>query len=590
MRKIHILPNLLINQIAAGEVIQRPASIVKELIDNAVDAQSTTIKIIIKQAGKQLIQVQDNGIGMSDLDASMCFTKHATSKITSLSDLSNITTLGFRGEALASIAAVAQVEMATRQHDVPIGTSVILEGGVIQKQEPIATGPGTTVSVKNLFYNTPARRNFLKSDPIEFKHIIEEVQHAALARPDISFSLYHNDITIYNLQAAKTGHRIIHLFGDHYKNQLIPCKQSTSILTIKGYLGRPEQAKKTRKEQFLFVNQRFIKSHFINHAIKQAYGDLMHETITPFYVIYLTVDPTSIDVNVHPTKTEVKFQDQASIYSLIQAVIKKTLATSHINDSLDFEQNMDFEALQYSHPVNTAPKFKEYTPIKRYDGDKKEPIRAGSKDIEILFQNESKPPIQEVDQKELQIRDYSKFLQLYKNYIITQVHSGALIIDQQAAYERILYDRLQANLKNGAASSQALLIPEKVHLNPKDYMIIMDHMDILKSLGFIIDPFGESTIIIHGCPTEFCDRIPKSLIEELLEQWKNHGKMDLTKSERIIRALTTRSSSIQSKQLSSLEINELLVTLFSSNNTIYAPDGRKICVLLQEEDIVNFFK
>lgn len=590
MHKIHVLPSLLINQIAAGEVIQRPASIVKELIDNAVDAQSTTIKIIIKQAGKQLIQVQDNGVGMSDLDASMCFTKHATSKIASLSDLSNITTLGFRGEALASIAAVAQVEMATRQHDTPIGTSVTIEGGAIQKQEPVATSPGTTVSVKNIFYNTPARRNFLKSDSIELKHIIEEVQYAALARPDISFSLYHNDVPIYNLQAAKTGYRIIHLFGDHYKHQLIPCKQATSVLTIKGYLGRPEQAKKTRKEQFLFVNQRFIRSHFINHAIKQAYGDLMHEATTPFYVIYLTVNPASIDVNVHPTKTEVKFQDQASIYSLIQAVIKKTLATSHINDSLDFEQNINFETLLYSHPISISPKFKAYDSIRRYDEGKEEATKVSSKDAETLFQDASKLPTQEVDQKELQIRDYSKFLQIYRNYIITQVHSGALLIDQQAAYERILYDKLQADLKNGTSSSQSLLIPEKVHLDPKDYAIIMDHIDILKSLGFVIDPFGESTIIIHGCPTEFCDRIPQSLIEELLEQWKNYGKIDLTKPERIIRALTTRSSSVQSRQLSSLEINELLVKLFSSNNTTYAPDGRKICVLLQEEDIVNFFK
>lgn len=590
MQKIHILSDFLVNQIAAGEVVQRPASVVKELIENAIDAESKTIKIIIKDAGKQLIQVQDDGIGMNQIDARMCFEKHATSKLASLSDLSHIQTMGFRGEAMASIAAVAQVEMSTRQHDEALGTTIVIEGSVIKKQEPTSTCPGTNIRVKNLFYNIPVRRNFLKSNPIEFKHILEEVQHAALARPDIGFCLYHNDIEIYQFSAEKLSHRIIHIFGDNYKKQLLPFEQETNILTLKGYLGKPEQAKKTRREQFLFVNQRFIKNPLLNYAIKNAYGRLLPADMLPFYVMYLTIDPQLIDINVHPTKTEIKFQDEKTIYALVEAVVKKTLATHHIDDSLDFDHNINYSPLQYTHPITISSQCKDSETHHDYTF-KQTPTDPSAPNLENLFHTcqESSSPKAMIDMYKKE-SDQSKAIQLYGNYIVTQVQSGALLIDQQAAYERVLYDTFTTYFQNGTSSSQQLLIPEHIHLNPTDYMIILEHEPILRSIGFMIDPFGTSTIIVHGCPAELSHHVPKLLIEGLLEQFKCYNKIELSHSERIIRALTKKASAIQGKKLTTLEIDTLLAKLFSSSNTMYAPDGRKICIILYKETLMDLFK
>lgn len=591
MNKIHLLSDLLVNQIAAGEVVQRPASVVKELLDNAIDAASKTIKIIIKDSGKQLIQVIDDGVGMSEIDAQICFEKHTTSKISTTDDLFQIQTMGFRGEAMASIAAVAQVEMQTKLHEEAIGTAIIIEGSNIKKQEPVAAAAGTSISVKNLFYNIPARRNFLKSNPVEFKHILEEVQHAALSRSDISFTLYHNDTEIYRLSAEKPIYRIVHLFGDSYKKQLIPCNEKTNIVTIEGYIGKPEQAKKTRGEQFLFVNQRFIKSPFLNHSIKNAYDNLLPTDSFPFYVIYLTINPQLIDINVHPTKTEIKFQDEKTLYAILKAVVTRSLATHHVGDSLDFEQNINFSALQFTSPVKiTTSNAKE----RDYARFKDNASSFSSQNWQDLFP-ESQPTTHPASHKSSEPFHYKneigQAVQLYASYIVTQVQSGSLLIDQQAAHERVLYDKFTSHFKNNSGVSQQLLIPEQVALSLVDYTVLLEHKETLNSLGFVVDSFGASTIIVHGCPAELNHHAPKQLLEGLIEQFKwNNAKLALPIEESLIRALAKKASIPHNKKLNAIEIDSLLAQLFSSSNTMYAPDGRKICIILSQntlEDLLN---
>ncbi|TSJ81237.1 MAG: DNA mismatch repair endonuclease MutL [Candidatus Cardinium sp.] len=598
MHTIHLLSDLLINQIAAGEVVQRPASVVKELLDNAIDAGGKNIKIVIKDAGKQLIQVIDDGIGMGETDARICFEKHTTSKIAKTDDLFKIQTMGFRGEAMASIAAVAQVEMETRLHEAPTGVFIAIEGSKIKKQEAIATPPGTKVSVKNLFYNVPARRNFLKSNPVEFKHILEEVQHAALARTEIGWRLYHNDMEIYKLSPEKLSHRIVHLFGKSYKKQLIPCKETTNIVTIEGYIGKPEQAKKTRGEQFLFVNQRFIKSPFLSHAIKNAYERLLPSDGFPFYALYLTIDPQWIDINVHPTKTEIKFQDEKALYVIVQAAVKKSLATHHVADSLDFEQDTNFSLLRFTNPIQLhndpthSEKERNYTQFKTDS-----PSFTSPKGWQGLFtdpkdHSATRPPT--LDQTDATLQNQHNAgtaIQLYTSYIIVQVQSGALLIDQQAAHERVLYDRFMDHFQNKSGASQQLLMPEHLALNPVDYMVLLENKAILRALGFIIDPFGESTIIIHGCPAELSHHAPKQLLEGLIEQLKwNNSNHRLETSESFIRALAKKASIAHGTKLNGVEIDALLAQLFSSSNTMYTPDGKKICVMLSKDGLGALLK
>lgn len=596
MSKIRLLSDLLINQIAAGEVIQRPASVVKELVDNAIDAQSTVVQVLIKDAGKQLIQVIDNGMGMDESDARMCFEKHATSKIAAADDLFHIHTMGFRGEAMASIAAVSQLEMETCLHDTAVGTRIVVEGSVVQKQEPIAAAAGTNIRVRNLFYNVPARRNFLKSNPVEFKHILEEVQHAALAQPDIGFSLYHNNTEVYRLTPEKVSHRIVHLFGEGYKKQLIPCEETTDKLTIKGYIGKPEQAKKTRGEQYLFVNQRFIKSAFLNHAIRTAYQRLLPAESFPFYVLYLTMDPSSIDINVHPTKTEIKFLDEKMLYAIVQAVIKKSLATHHVDDSLDFEHNVNFLPLKFTTPATLLPtaglsqrernyaQFKTHATETETTPDQWHNLFADLPTTHTVASEKCPEPFKH----EVGV---TQAIQLYACYLVTQLQSGVLLIDQQAAHERVLYDSFLTHFQNKSSSSQQLLLPEQLELNPADYQILMEHESILRTLGFVIDPFGRSTVIIHGYPTELSRHAPKMILEGFIEQFKwNNQPTAATGAERVIQTLAKRGSIPHGKKLTAVEIDSLLAQLFASSNTLYGPDGRKICVVLSQEQLAACLK
>jgi len=603
---IRLLPDTLANQIAAGEVVQRPASVVKELLENAIDAKSTDIKVIIKEAGKALIQVIDNGIGMSDVDARMSFEKHATSKISTTADLFNIRTMGFRGEALASIAAVAQLEMETCQQKDEPGTQIIIEGAQVKTQEPIATPQGTKVSVKNLFFNIPARRNFLKSNPVETKHIIDEFQRAALARPDIAFSLYQSGLATYQLPTAKLSHRIIHLLGETYKQQLIPCQEETDILKVRGYIGKPGQAKKTRGEQFFFVNQRFIKNPYLHHAVKNAFEGLLTANAFPFYVLFIDIAPAHIDVNIHPTKTEIKFEDERMVYSILTAAVQKALATHHVTPSIDFEQNINFDPFTSvsSTIVPSTSKIidRHYSQFK----SARQPQQGGTKDWEKLSQSLNDPTPEMLTESNCAVITRATQtattpettllepmpesvikIQLHERYILTQIKSGILLIDQQAAHERILYERYAYPLLDDQRrNAQQLLFPIQIPLNPSDMALIQAHEADINALGFTLASFGKDSLIVTGCPAEIIDHDLKQLLEGLIEQFKqNQANFSLTAQENLARSLAKRACMPLGKKLQPEEIDMLVDQLFACKHPHDTPDGRKTFLTMTLEHI-----
>jgi DNA mismatch repair protein MutL len=590
---IRLLPDILANQIAAGEVVQRPSSVVKELLENAIDAGSTAIKIVIKDAGKALIQVIDNGIGMSEVDARMSFEKHATSKLRTADDLFNIQTMGFRGEALASIAAVAQLEMETCREKDTLGTRIIIEGSQVKTQAPVAAPQGTKISVKNLFFNVPARRNFLKSNPVETKHIIDELQRAALVQPKIAFSFYQNNVETYQLPATKLSHRIVHLFGETYKQQLIPCQEATNNLKIKGYIGKPEHGKKTRGEQFFFVNQRFIKSAYLHHAVKKAFEGLLPQNVFPFYVLFIDIAPARIDVNVHPTKTEIKFDDERMVYSILTAAIKQALATHHVTPSIDFEQNINFNpfATTTSTTVASVSNYAE----RKYSQFKSPgiPQQGGEKKWTELFQNLDQHPVDTTTISQVSsansnpsptektslkyVAEGTIKIQLHRRYILTQLKSGILLIDQHAAHERILYEQyLQPLLNNQNRSAQQLLFPVHIPLNPADLALAQAHTTDIHALGFVLAAFGKDSLIVTGCPVEAADHDLKQLLEGLIEQFKwNQAHFSLTTQENLARSLAKRACIQPGKKLQQEEIDMLVDQLFACTHPNYTPDGRK---------------
>jgi DNA mismatch repair protein MutL len=608
---IRLLPDTLANQIAAGEVVQRPSSVVKELLENAIDAGSTNIRVVIKEAGKALIQVIDNGVGMSEVDARMSFEKHATSKIRTAEDLFNIQTMGFRGEALASIAAVAQLEMETCLQQETLGTRILLEGAQIKTQTPIAVSPGTKINVKNLFFNVPARRTFLKSNPIETKHIIDELQRAALVQPGIAFSLHHNQLATYQLPATQLSHRIIHLFGETYKKQLIPCHEETDVLKIRGYIGKPEHAKKTRGEQFFFVNQRFIKSAYLHHAVKNAFENLLPKNVFPFYVLFIDIAPNRIDVNVHPTKTEIKFDDERMVYSILTAAVKKALATHQITPSIDFEQNINFHPFTSSTQSASINNITErnYAQFKSLNSTQ----QGSNKDWEQIFKNLASPSSEETPVEsaaafasahttmipapnesvswECMAENVIK-IQLHERYILTQLKSGILLIDQHAAHERILYEQyLHPLLHNQQRSAQQLIFPVHIPLNPADMALLQAYTTDIHALGFTLDAFGKDSLIVTGCPTETAHHDLKQLLEGLIEQFKwNQAHLSLTPQENLAQSLAKRACIQPGKKLQKKEIDVLVDQLFACTHPSYTPDGRKTFFVMTFEYIRTLFQ
>jgi len=624
---IQLLPDSIANQIAAGEVVQRPASVVKELLENSIDAQSTNIQLIVREAGKTLIQVIDNGLGMSETDARMCFERHATSKIRTSDDLFKIRTMGFRGEAMASIAAVAQVEMRTRRTTDELGVLIKIEASELKAQEAIATPEGTSTQVKNLFFNVPARRNFLKSNPVEMRHIIDEFQRVALSNPEISFSLHHNDTEVYNLPAGKLSRRIVDLFGKGYREQLASCEEETSFVSVRGYVGKPEYAKKTRGEQFFFANNRFIKNSYLNHAVMSSFEGLIPEGSHPFYVLFIEIDPIHIDINVHPTKTEIKFDDERTVYAIVQAAVRKSMSQHNLMPSLDFETDVNFanNIFQFngspfektketvgvsSFARTTEAPFREKTNLtnwnKLYEGlnrqlddfERKEPEIEQTKvdfgdtteSTSFLLKSKANDIGSNRPQRASQDSEASTF-QIHNRYIISQVKSGMLLIDQRAAYERILYEKFSQNLRKNGGASQQLLFPTKVKLTTADFHLLLEIQDEIRNLGFVLSVVEHDSFMVNGIPADSPEENEQQMLEGILEQFKqNESELHLDKAENLARAMAKRSAGRYGNHaLTVLEMNTLVEQLFASSNPSYTPSGEITMKIVSLSDMASLF-
>ena len=607
---IQLLPDAIANQIAAGEVVQRPASALKELLENAVDAGATSIQVVVKEAGKLLIQVIDNGKGMSATDARMSFERHATSKIRTSQDLFAIRTFGFRGEALASIAAVAQVELKTRQADSELGTLIQIEGSEVKKQEPVAVPVGTSVSMKNLFFNVPARRNFLKSNPVEMRHIVDEFQRVALSYPEVAFSLFQQDLEVFNLPAGKLSQRIVGLFGKNYQGQLVPCEEDTPHVNVKGYIGKPENAKKTRGEQFFFVNNRYIKSSYLHHAVSSAFEGLIQADQFPFYVLFLEIDPAHIDINVHPTKTEIKFDDERTVYAVIRSAVKQALGAHHVMPAIDFSVDVNFQEnwtsnpdtkvqvdREYSYKTFNTPEFKKSSVSgweRLFEGNFN-PVPASTSPSDEEQEILTFPSRASVDEPRFMIQPQEAeatgtTFQVELSYIVAQMSTGLLIVDQQSAHERILYERYYRQLQSAQGASQQCLFPPTVQLSPSDFALVLDMLPELHSLGFVVEEFGKDTVLIQGVPADVQVKNEKELFEGLLEQFKNfRNELSLDKRENLARSISRRSSIKKGQKLNSQEMETLVGQLFACQNPNYSPGGNKTFVKLDLNSIHSFF-
>lgn len=621
---IQLLPDAIANQIAAGEVIQRPASAVKELVENAIDAGATKVKLVVKDAGKTLIQVIDNGCGMSETDARMAFERHATSKIRSANDLFAIRTMGFRGEALASVAAVAQVEVKTRRHSDELGTRLVIEGSEVKAQEPCQCPQGTTVSVKNLFFNVPARRNFLKSNAVEMRHINDEFQRLAIANADIFFSLHHNDNEIFHLTAGKLRQRLIGVFGGNANKKLVPVGEETEVLKLSGYAGKPEFAKKTRGEQYFFVNGRYIKSNYLNHAVVSAYEDLLPDGSYPLYVIFIEIDPKRIDINVHPTKQEIKFEDERLVYNYLRVSVRHALGQYNVMPSLDFDQD---------------PTFANPAPIRPRENPKASPsVRAaasgsssaGSGDAppserrrqtnnlerwEDAFKGleafDSKPAATPEGNQPLTLEsDWQKEeeeeathpnsaqpeskktpTQLHNTYILTQIKSGMMLLDQQTAHERILYERYLQVLSQQKSSTQNQLFPRTLSLAPADAELLKSLLQPINQLGFDIQEFGANTFVINGVPTELAGKQDElTVIESLLEQYKSNRELNVGRNENIARAMARSAAMKRGKPLTTQEMQTLIDQLFACEVPFQSPSGKRCFITVDLEELSKRFE
>lgn len=615
---IQLLPDSVANQIAAGEVVQRPASAVKELIENAIDSGADKIQLLIKDAGKSLIQVIDNGCGMSTTDARMCFERHATSKIRKADDLFAIRTMGFRGEAMASIAAIAQVELKSRRHDDELGTCIRLEASEVISQEPASAMPGTSISVKNLFYNTPARRNFLKGNSVEMRHIIDEFQRVALARPEIFFTFHHDGNELFHLPKGSLKQRIIHLFGNAYNQKLVPVEEDTTILDLKGYVGKPEFAKKTRGEQFFFVNNRFIKDAYLNHAVLSAFKEVLPPDSFPLYVLFIDIDPAHIDINVHPTKTEIKYQDEKAMYAIIRSAVKRSLGKYNISPTLDFNQETGFsQMITHKAPEDIVPPqiafnphFNPFAndqspnreiPFLRTSGESRKEVSKNWGSLYEIVQPESSQQEQfplsrnkeiELPNHTLQKLGERQIFQLHSRFIISQIKSGFMLIDQQAAHERILYERFLEQLENRQGASQQTLFPQTVSLSSPDFELVKALLPDIQALGFQIREFGRNTVVVEGIPADLGNNISEvEMLEHLIEGFKNNqSELKLSKRDNLARSLAKNAAIKTGTGLSAVEMNLMVDELFACNMPNASLNGKPVIVTITLEELIQKFE
>ncbi|MGL4630018.1 MAG: DNA mismatch repair endonuclease MutL [Leadbetterella sp.] len=606
---IRLLSDSIANQIAAGEVVQRPASVVKELLENSLDAGATTISLILKEAGRVLIQVNDDGKGMSPTDARMSFERHATSKIQNSEDLFNIRTMGFRGEALASIAAIAQVEMKTKRREDELATLLKIEGSQIKDQSFGQAVDGTQISVKNLFFNVPARRNFLKSNPVEMKHILDEFQRVALAHPEVKFSLYHNDQELYKLPSTTIPKRIVDVLDASYRDQMAHCEVDTDYVKISGYIGKPQMAKKTKGDQFFFVNKRFIKSSYLHHAILKVYEGVISEGHSPFYVLFLEIDPKHIDINIHPTKTEIKFDDEKTVYAILRSGVAKSLGQYHMTPTIDFNSDINTDRLssffssnanQLSTTLNRTGSsgggFSGGTGISPH-------MRDNTQNWQKMFDGFTTPILEEKQQVIFESKANelkSTFLldnqgkenciQIHNKYVLTQVKSGLMLIDQKKAFERIFYEKYLKEIQLKSAVSQQLLFPKTVSLGPGEFAVAIEILEMLNESGFALEEFGHHTLKINGVPSNFGKDDEVEVLKGILLQYQQElDTKGLDKKEKFTKTLAKRNAARMQKTLDETELSSFIHQLFETAMPSISPDGEPVLKILALQEIASLF-
>ena len=609
---IHLLPDNVANQIAAGEVVQRPASAVKELLENAVDAKATDIKLIIKDAGKSLIQVIDNGVGMNVTDARLCFERHATSKIRNAEDLFDLHTKGFRGEALASIAAIAHVELKTKQDQEELGTHIIIEGSKFVSQEPAVLPKGTSFIIKNLFYNIPARRNFLKSDSIELRHIIDEFQRVALAHPSIYFTMYHNGSEVFNLPNSNYRQRIVALFQGKTNEKLVPISETTELVHIEGFISKPEFAKKNRGEQFFFVNNRFIKSGYLHHAVMNAYDGLLKDGMQPAYFIYLDVPPHTIDINIHPTKTEIKFDDEHALYAILRATVKHSLGQFNVSPVLDFDRdpNLDtpYEYLNKSADYPTVEVDRAFNPFieenttssksstvryqKQESSSSWESLYIGLKQdtVEVSqadFENEEATPSL-FDENESPT-EYSTY-QIHKKYIVSPIKSGLVIIDQQRAHQRILYEKLLKNITVQQAASQQLIFPITLYYASTEVVLLAELQHSLENTGFVFDSIATDGVIISGIPINTNEREITIILDQLISDLQQEiPESNFSQNDALAKSIARSMAVKTGTYLSQKEQENLVNDLFACKEPNISPFNKPTFITQTVDDLDKKF-
>jgi DNA mismatch repair protein MutL len=624
---IQLLPDNIANQIAAGEVIQRPASAVKELLENAVDAGATEIRLFINDAGKSLIQVIDNGKGMSDTDARMCFERHATSKIKNIDDLFRIKTMGFRGEALASIAAVAQVELKTKRAQDDAGTYIEIENSVVKLQEPVATVNGTSIAMKNLFFNIPARRNFLKSNAAEMRHIVDEFVRVALAFPSVFFSFTANNQQIFHLEKGSLKQRIVQIMGSNLNSRLVTVQENTDYMNIYGFVGKPDTAKKTRGDQYFFVNNRFIKSAYLNHAVMNAYQEMIAADSFPLYVLFIDLDPSQVDINVHPTKQEIKFEDEKIIYAFIQSAVKHALAQFSITPAIEFDLDPGIQQLDaVTKPFTTDKQeaaassdlYKNFTQKNqahfiqpsekselRHWKDFYEPASDSTPKTEKFeslldkLKKDEDPSTQVFDytgpamqkKAQLEINETQDLVQLMNTYIVVSTNRGFILVHQQTAHERILYERYATASHGTSIPSQRSLFPVSLQLSAQDAVLLQELLPDLNQLGYLIEPFGKDSFAIQGTPADLVQGDDRISVELLLEQFK-HFSSDLkfSKREKLIRSLAQQHAIRAGQCLDAKEMQVLIAELFKCAQPNININGAPTYIEFKKEYLEQLFK
>ncbi|MFK8044723.1 MAG: DNA mismatch repair endonuclease MutL [Crocinitomicaceae bacterium] len=612
---IKLLPNHIANQIAAGEVVQRPASVVKELVENAIDAGASEIKVIAKDGGKTLIQVIDNGCGMSAIDARMSFERHATSKIEKAEDLFQLQTKGFRGEALASIAAIAHVDLKTKLHDHELGSEIVNEGSKVKSQEPVSASNGTSISVKNLFYNIPARRNFLGSNITEYRHILNEFLRISLVHPDVAFSFHHNNDEVYQFPGAGLRQRIVHAFGKNYNQRLVPVEETTDIFSVSGFIVKPEYARSSRDQMYLFVNNRYFKDRYFNHAIQAAFEGMIPSNKYPAYFLYFSVPTESIDVNVHPTKTEIKFENNKEIYAILRSAIKQALGQYNIAPSLDFDTEQTFDTPSPKlgdkieipkvkvdpnfNPFNTSTAVNSASIAGYKSGGRNSTLQPETSQWENFYGNlkDDSSGIDSTNEVLIPSKIGSEFenktkapYQLHSKYILTSIKNGMILIDQYRAHSRILYDKLQVEWEQSTRKSQQLLFPEEFEISATDLVYFNEMKDELSDIGFDFELVDSKKIMVSGTPAELKGYQAKSIIDQLLSDYKEtQQKTDINISELVLKSVVAATAIKGGTQLGLEQMQHLVDELFACDNHTLSPHGKSIMITYSLEDIIKKF-